>query len=78
MLEQLVEKAIEEHWPKVQKIFQEKVKPTALEAAKNDEMLQIIFISVYHQLPFGLRLVIKKDSFIKFCFKNRDRLFSDI
>jgi len=73
-LNEQVEKVIEEHWPKIQKAVQEKVAPAALAAAKDDEMMQVLLTPVYMTLPFPVRLVIKKDVFMKFCFKHRDRL----
>ena len=73
-LNQQVEKAIEEHWPKIQKLVQEKIAPTALATAKDDKMMEVLLASVYKTVPLPVRLVIKKDAFIKFCFKHRDRL----
>jgi len=72
-LNEQVEKVMEEHWPKIQKVIQEKVAPTALAAAKNDEMMQVLLTPVYMSLPFPVRLVVKKDAFVKFCFEHRDR-----
>ena len=52
MLDLKTEKAIEENWPKIQQVFQEKVGPAALAAAKNDEQMQSLFKLVYAALPF--------------------------
>ena len=73
-LNQQVDKAIAEHWPAIQKIFQEKIGPTALAAAKNDKACEVLFVQVHKQLPLPVRLVIKKDAFVKYCFANRDKL----
>jgi len=73
-LNQQVEKAIEEHWPKIQKLVQEKVAPAALTAAKDDKTMEVLLTPVYKTLPLPVRLVIKKDAFIKFCLNHRDRL----
>ena len=73
-LNQQVEKAFEEHWPKIQNVFREKIGPAALAGAKDDIMLEKIFVSVHKQLPLPIRLVIKKEAFVKYCFKHRDRL----
>jgi hypothetical protein len=73
-LKQQAEKIFEEHWPKIQNVFREKIGPAALAGAKDDKMLEKIFISVHKQLPLPIRLVIKKEAFIKHCFKHRDRL----
>lgn len=77
MLDQLTEKAIEEHWPIIQKVFHEKVGQAALSAAQNDEPMRLLLEGAYavftksHPL---LRFVIKKEAFVMFCFKHRDRL----
>ena len=73
-LNKQVDKAIEEHWSTVQNVFRDKVGSTALEAAKNDKACEAIFIQVHKQLPLPVRLVIKKDVFVKYCFDNRDKL----
>ena len=71
---QQAEKIIAEQWPRIQEIFQNKVGPTALAAAKNDKALGTIFEQVYKLLPLPVRLVVKKDVFVKYCFANRDKL----
>jgi len=73
VLDVQVEKAVEEHLPKIKEIIQEKIAPEALTAVQNDEMMEILLTPVYKLLPLPVRLVIKKDMFIKFCFDNRDR-----
>ena len=73
-IDQQLSKAIEDHWPKIQSVFREKVRPAALAAAKNDTALETIFILVYKQLPLPLRLLIKKEAFVNYCFLHRDRL----
>ena len=70
----LVGQQVEEHLPKIQKVFKEKVAPTALAAAKDDKTMENIFDTVYQALPLPLRLVIKKNDFVEFCFKHRDKL----
>ena len=77
MLDQLTEKAIEEQWPKIQKVFNDKVGPAVLATAQNDEMMRMVLEGAYtafmntHPL---LRFAIKKEAFVMFCFKHRDRL----
>ena len=75
-LNQQVDKAIIENWPKIQDIFQKTVSEPALLAAKNDKTCEVLFLQVYKQLPLPIRLVVKKDLFVKFCFDNRDKLVS--
>ena len=73
-LNEQVEKTIEEHWPKVQEVFQKTVGEPALAAAKNNEACEMLFTQVHKQLPLPVRLIIKKDAFVKYCFANRDKL----
>jgi hypothetical protein len=74
MVDQKTDKAIEEHWPKIQQVFQEKVGPAALAAAQNDEQMLSLFKLVYAALPFPVHLAVKEDAFVKFCFSHRNRL----
>ena len=74
MVDQKTDKAIEEHWPKIQHVFQEKVGPAALAAAKNDEQMLSLFKLVYAALPFPVHMAVKEEAFVKFCFSHRDRL----
>jgi hypothetical protein len=73
-LDQKAQEVLEENWPKVQQLFQEKVGPAALAAAQNDEAMQILFKLVYAALPFPVHLVVKEPAFMAFCFSRRDRL----
>ena len=80
MLDQQSEKAVEEHWPQIQKVFQEKVGPAALAAAQNDKMLRSLLENVYTAFMTSrpiLRFAIKKEAFVMFCFKHRDRLIKE-
>ena len=72
--EHVEKKLMEEHWPRIQKATREKVAPAALAAAKDDKMMQLLLTPVYMTLPFPVRLVIKKEVFMKFCFEHRERL----
>jgi len=73
-LDEKTNKAMEEHWPKIQQVFQEKVGPAALAAAQDDAKMQTVFKLAYAALPFPVHLAVKEDAFIKFCFSHRDRL----
>lgn len=73
-MEQKTEIVIEENWPKVQQVFQEKVGPAALAAAKDDKTMESLFMLVYAALPFPVHIAVKEDAFVKFCFGHRDRL----
>jgi hypothetical protein len=73
-LEQSGQEKIEEHWPKVQQVFQEKVGPAALAAAKNDDTMRSLFKMVYAEMPFPVRMAVKEEAFVQFCFSHRDNL----
>ena len=73
-MEQKTEAAIEENWPKVQQLFQEKVGPAALAAARDDKTMESLFKLVYAALPFPVHMAVKEEAFVKFCFSHRDRL----
>jgi hypothetical protein len=73
-LELKTEAAIEANWPKVQQVFEEKVGPAALAAAKDDKTMESLFKLVYAALPLPVHMAVKEDAFVKFCFGHRDRL----
>jgi len=73
-LDQDSQRRLEENWPKIQQLFQEKVGPAALAAAKDDERLASMVKIVYGVLPFPVKLVVKQDAFLQFCLTHRDRL----
>jgi hypothetical protein len=73
-IEKIAQEKIREHWPRIQKLFEEKVGPAALAAAKNEESMRSLFETVYRRLPFRVRMVIKEETFVQFCLKNKDRL----
>jgi hypothetical protein len=73
-LDQSAQQKIEEHWPKIQQVFQERVGPAALAAAQNDDTMRSVFKLAYGALPFPIRLAIKEDVFVQFCFSHRDSL----
>jgi hypothetical protein len=68
------ERKLEENWPKIQQLFQEKVGPAALAAAKDDEKFASAVKIVYEVLPFPVKLVVKQDAFRQYCLLHRDRL----
>jgi hypothetical protein len=65
---------IEEHWPKIQRLFQEKVGPAALATVNNDQAMRTLLQGVYMALPFPVRMVVNEGMFINFCLENRVRL----
>jgi hypothetical protein len=73
-LNQQAEKVIEEQWPRIQQLFQERVGPAALAAANDDAKMELLFKLVYAALPFPIHMAIQEPVFIKFCFARRERL----
>jgi hypothetical protein len=65
---------IEEHWPQIQTLFQEKVGPASLAAAQDDSKMELLFKVVYSLLPGAVKLVVKEGSFVQFCFSHRNNL----
>jgi len=57
-------------------IIKEKIIPGSKNIIANDELCQNIFEKIYEIFPTTLRLVIKRESFIEYCFKNRDKIIS--
>jgi hypothetical protein len=68
------EALVQEHWPKVQALFQEKVGPAALAAAQDDAKMTQLFKVVYLALPFPVKMVVKEEAFVTFCFGHRNEL----
>ena len=52
-------------------ILKNKVGTTALSAIKDDGIMQDVFGKIYETLPIPARLLIKRESFIKYCIDNR-------
>jgi hypothetical protein len=65
---------IEEHLPRIQQLFEEKIGPAALAAAQNDQTMSSLFKMVYTLLPFPVRMIINEGVFVNFCLNNRTRL----
>src|SRR5947208_451987 len=59
-LDQDSQRKLEEHWPKIQQIFEEKVGPAALAAANDDATMTAAIKVVYLALPFPVHLVVKE------------------
>ncbi len=77
-LDASAQQKIEENWPKVQQVFQEKVGPAAIALAQNDEQMRSVFKMAHGALPFPVRLVVKEDAFVQFCFTHRDNLLPKV
>ncbi len=74
MFDRQAETVIEEHWPQVQALFRDKVGPAALAAAQDNSKMEVLFKVVYAVLPFPVKMAVKEEAFIGFCFSHRERL----
>lgn len=73
-LRQQAEQVMDEHWPRVQQLFQEKVGPAAIAAANDDAKMEVLFKVVYLALPFPIHMAVQEPVFVRFCFAHRDHL----
>ncbi len=64
---------LDQHWPLVRELWQEKVDAALRETLMDDEKLATYLRIVHEALPLPIRLAIKEDTFIRVCMKNRDR-----
>ena len=77
-INQQIENLINEHWIYIKKAFKENVGSIVLEEVKDDNTMKTLFTTIYKQLPLPVRLLIKKDIFIQYCLKHRDRFIGNI
>ena len=68
------ERAIEGNWPRVQRLFAEKVGPAALGVVNDEKAMREALERVHKALPFAVRLIVRERTFIRFCTQNKDRL----
>ncbi len=64
---------MDQHWPLVRALWQEKVDAALRETLMDDEKLATYLRIVHEALPLPIRLAVKEDTFIRVCMKNRDR-----
>ena len=74
IVDRKTEVMIEQHWPQIQALFQEKVGPAAFAAAQDDSKMDLLFKVVYAVLPAPVKLVVSEASFVQFCFSHRSDL----
>lgn len=63
--------------PSIRSILLEKLGPRIEDAVKDDELMRQVCGEIHTLLTFdhmALRLLIRRERFIEFCLKNRDRL----
>jgi hypothetical protein len=70
-LSDLVIKTLEANIPLIKKYVIEKVGPMARDIIKNDEQMKTIFKTVYHLLPFAVRMAVSENDFMSFAMKNK-------
>lgn len=66
--------AIEPHWPTIQRILREQVAPTTAAAISNDQLLEQSVRRLHRLLPMPVRLVIRQQMLVDWCFNNRERV----
>lgn len=67
---------IEEHWPAIRTVLEEKVAPALRSAASNDEVIQYVATELHALLPLPLRLIIRPKRLTDWCLANRDKIIS--
>ncbi|MBK6604288.1 MAG: hypothetical protein KBF99_14055 [Leptospiraceae bacterium] len=70
-LSDFVIKTLESNIPLIKKYVIEKVGPMARDIIKNDEQMKTIFKTVYHLLPFAVRMAVSENDFMAFAIKNK-------
>lgn len=70
-LSDFVIKTLESNIPLIKKYVIEKVGPMARDIIKNDEQMKTIFKTVYHLLPFAVRMAVNENDFMAFAMKNK-------
>lgn len=65
---------LERQIPTIRKLLAEKVGPGALAALTSDQALALALGSVYEFLPTGVRLVIRREAFVDFGLRNKEKL----
>lgn len=77
---QLTEK-LEQQLPVIRSIIFDKILPKITEKGSaflaDEENLIMILEKTYEMLPFALRMVVKKDTFLQFCLKHKDALLKE-
>lgn len=70
------DQTLEEHLPKIKELFEEKVGPRAMEMLADDEKMTTYSKVVYALLPGAVRVVVKEEGFVAFCFTHRSKLLA--
>lgn len=69
-----VDERIETYWPAVRDTVVVTAGGTIRAAAANDATMERVFKVAYVVLPADIRRWVSEEQFVKFCFRNRDRL----
>ena len=69
-----VDDRVESYWAIIKESFIETAGNAIQSAVENDAAMGRIFKATYFVLPTHVRLWVAEEQFMKFCFKNRDRL----
>lgn len=69
---QKVSQSFEKSWPAIEKLIAEGLLGVAEEKLRDEQFLSSVFEKAYEILPAGVRLVLKRDTFIDHCMKRRE------
>jgi hypothetical protein len=75
--EKSVFSVLEKQIPTIRKLLLEKVGPGALKALKSDSAWALALGSIYEFLPTAVRLVIRRETFVDFGLKNKEKLLPE-
>jgi len=70
---------IDLYWPQVKEYVQKQTAAVAIDLANNNACMTKVFEGAYEVLlPLPLRLILPKDTFVKYCFSHREQLVARI
>lgn len=70
--------ALESQIGTIQSLVKEHLGPKAAEIAKDDAKLTAAFKNIYTVLPAPVRLAVKEDKFVEFCFAHKDQVLAKV
>ena len=70
-----IQEAFDKHWPEIKAKVQKQIAKMGKKASDlDDKAWEKVFSIVHGQLPFPVRVILKKDRFVSYCMKNKDKL----
>ena len=58
----------------IKTIIKDKAGSAALNTIKDDKIMREIFEKIYDLLPLPVRLIIKQEPFVQYCFNNKEKM----